>query len=780
LRGLAIYPYRNPLVQIDLPQPDSETRLILNHQSARYVRLGPREFDWLIRLDGQTSRENIAAYLGMDSAFADEFLRRLEAAKLILFSETPVRLTQASQPDITTSSQRVLEWTQFGQLRIRFPRIDPLLTRLSKNSLLRSRLFLAILTWIALLGIAVGFRLLQVETLATLLQHVVSHRWNIVALMLLIFLTTAIHELGHAVVCTHFGAPVRSMGVMLYYLQPAAYADVTDSWRLANKWHRVAISAAGVYVQAIVNAFAVVIIIAMRISGRHAELLLLYVAMNLFTLAFNLLPFVRFDGYWMLSAMLAIPNLRDRAIEWWQVFAASKITRRPINEKALRYNAVLNMTPMGRSLLALFGLSSHAFGIAMWAGGLSFLLQFFGWLGVTGGRSLIVVAALLALGVAVFLILRRMRARHRPAPVAPVPALTPPPVVTHQIDRTRSVRLNPFAAVFEERKGTLIFAWTSANQVAVQGASKMLDLLPQLRKGTTLRELENIQGGLDSQTEQAFQRLWQTKHLRYSTDWELKEGEARYSRQLGWLSFNSAACGSESAVLSKLKTKSIAILGVGGVGSNVALSLAACGIGELHLVDGDTVELTNLNRQLLYTPSDVGRLKTDVAAERLAQFDPSLRLRKTNAFLNSVDDVMKVIKGADFVIRSLDSPFEAQYWVNEACVRSGIPCSGAGFLAQGAIVGPTVVPGVTACLSCNQAAQLPRFDRGLGPTIAPIVTITSGILANEAITYLGGLGQVRTTSTMVLIEAPTFNTLYREISRDENCLVCGVKKEALI
>lgn len=744
------------------------------------MRLGPREYDWLIRLDGQTRREDIAAHLGMDSSFADEFLRRLESAKLIQFSEDPVRLAHAVQQNLAAASQPVFEWTQFGQLRIRIPRVDPLLAKLAGHSLLRNRLFLAIMTWIALLGIAIGFRLLQVADLSALLQNLVRHRPEIVGLMLLIFLTTALHELGHTVVCTRFGAPVRSIGVMLYYLQPAAYADVTDSWQLPNKWHRVAISAAGVYVQALGNAVAVACLIALRITGRHGDLLLVYVAMNLFTMAFNLMPFVKLDGYWMLSAMLAIPNLRDRALEWWQVFVTSKLTRRPIDERALRYNAVLKMTPMGRSLLALFGFSSRIFGIAMWAGGLSFLFRFFRWLGVTGGRSFLFVAGLLVLGVVAFFVLRWSRTRNRPAAPAPVLAPTPVPVVTQQIDRTRPVQLNPFAAVYEEQKGTLIFAWTSANQVAVPGASKMLALLPSLRKGITLRELEDVQGGLDSQTEQAFQRLWQVKHLRYRTDWELSEEETRYSRQLGWLSFNTASCGSESAVLARLKKKSIAILGVGGVGSNVALSLVACGIGELHLVDGDTVELTNLNRQLLYTPFDIGRPKIDVAAERLAQFDPSLRLRTTNTFLNSVSDVMKVIEGADFVIRSLDTPFEAQYWVNDACVRKGIPCTGAGFLAQGAIVGPTVIPGVTACLACNQPTQLPRFDRGLGPTIAPIVTIASGILANEAITYLGGLGQVRTTAAMLLIEAPTFNTRFREISRDENCLVCGVRKEAAV
>lgn len=765
-------------MQTDLPQPDVETWLILNHQTGRYIRLGPREYDWLTRLDGQVKKEQVAAYLGMEAAFAEEFLRRLEAAKLILFSDEPIRVERAKQETFAPAPARAIEWAQFGQLRIRITGADKLLAKLASVSLLRSKLFIALMTWIGLLGVAISVRLLQVANLTNLLQTFVLHTWQIAVLIALIFVTTAFHELGHAVVCTFFGAPVRSMGIMLYYLQPAAYADVTDSWRLKNKWHRVAISAAGAYVQALVNALAVVVLLALRITGHRSNLLLLYVAMNLVTMGFNLVPFVKLDGYWILSTILGIPNLRDRALEWLRVFVLSKVTRRPINEKALRYNAVMLMTPMGRSLLACFGISSNVFGAAMWAGGLSFLFQVSGWLGISRGRSYFFVGGLLLVGIIAFVV-RLVLARRRPAQSAPVPAPQPAAMIRHSIDRTRPVRLNPFATVLDDHKGTLVFAWTSADQLAVQGGDKIRELLPNLRRGITLRELEEMREGWDTQTETIFQRLWQLKQVRYSTDWDIQEDEKRYSRQLGWLSFNIAARGAEKAVLSRLKTKSVAILGVGGVGSNVALNIAACGIGEVHLVDGDNIEMSNLNRQLLYRPSDVGRTKVEVAAERLTQFNPALKVRTTKRFLNSVHDVMNVIEGADFVIRALDTPVEAQMWVNEACVRKGIPSTGAGFMTQGAVIGPTVIPGESACLACHQE-QLPWLDRGMGATLAPVVTITAGILANEVITYLGQLGQLRTTTGILFVEAPTLAINHREASRDENCRVCGARKAVAV
>ena len=764
---------------------------MLNHETGRYVRIGPREHRWLTLLDGQVHRKDVPALLEQEDSFVDELLRRLTAAKLICISAEPVRLQPIIQQAAATSAPRLVEWTNFAQLRISIARANVLLEKIAGMRLLKSRLFLGITTWVTLLGLVLGVRLLQVANMADLMQHYSWNPWKVLCIVVMVFVTTAFHEMGHGIVCTYFGVPVRSMGVMLYYLQPAAYADVTDSWRLSNKWQRVAISLAGVYVQSLVTTFAVAICLALRAAGYRTDLLLIFVAINLFSIAFNLVPFVKLDGYWILSIIVGVPNLRDRAMEWWRVFVMSLITRRPIDAKTLRFNAVLLMSPLGRSLLACFGVSSTIFGAAMWLSGLSFLFMATRWMGIPRSRSYFAVGGLLLAIIIAFLV-RLVLARRRQAPAAAAPARVPAPapvrvptpaaagphlVVTHAIDPDRVVRLNPNVTVVDNRDGTIIFAWSAVDQLAVQAEAKIFDLVPVLRRGTSLKEMADAAGGaLDSQLEHILQRLWHLKHLRYASEWEIGDDEIRYSRQLGWLSMNPAARGRESEVLSRLQKKSVAILGVGGVGSHVAWNLAACGIGELHLVDGDTIELSNLNRQLLYTPADAGRPKIDVAAERLAQFNPSLKLRTTQTFLRSVSDVQKVILGADFVVRSLDTPQEVQIWVNEACIRMSIPCVGAGFLAQGAVIGPTVIPGKTACLGCHLAPQLPRIDRGAGGTLAPVVTICAGILANEAITFLGELGELRTSGGMLILDAPTFTTQFREVSRDENCMVCGLRR----
>src|SRR5690242_10472656 len=108
------YPYRNPRLEIDIPQPTPDSRLILNHETGRYLRLGLREFDWLSRLDGQVPASEVSALLGEDEALAQELLRRFAAARLICFSDEPVTLLAAPQEPPAAFEVRRFEWAQFG------------------------------------------------------------------------------------------------------------------------------------------------------------------------------------------------------------------------------------------------------------------------------------------------------------------------------------------------------------------------------------------------------------------------------------------------------------------------------------------------------------------------------------------------------------------------------------------------------------------------------------------------------------------------------------------
>ena len=769
------YPYRNPRVQVDLPQPEPDSRLLLNHETGRYLRLGLREFDWLTRLDGQLHVREVALAFGQEQTLVEELLRRLAGAKLICYSEEPVSLQPLHEVSTPPAQPRRIEWPQFGQLRIHLGQPKALLDRLTPvTRALMSKPLVATGLLVSLLGIILAG--MQGSELAATVRSFPWSVWQTLIIIALVFTTTFIHELGHAVVCDYYGAPVRSLGIMVYYLQPAAYADVTDSWQLKNRWHRVVISAAGIYVQAIVSSVALICWTLWHLLGHNGgSILVMFVALNAAIMIFNFLPFVKLDGYWMLTNMIGVANLRDRALEWLRVSARSAVTRRPVDPTRMRFNAVLSMPPLDRSLLGFFGMTCVLFGMSMWTGGLAFLFRVTRWFGMRSSVSMLAVAGtVVALVVSYVVSLFYGARKSRAAGLAATrPGETVSAAVRHHIDPLRPIRLNPHVSALDNGDGAVTFGWSTPDALTVRVPSGFFEALPMLRSGSaTLHELKQSDVW-NPEVEQAIQRLWHDRHVRYSTEWELAEENVRYSRQLGWLSMNSKARGKESEVLSKLRNSSVTVLGVGGLGTHVAWNLAACGVGELHLVDGDTIELSNLNRQLFYTPADIGLRKVDVAAERLQQFNPEMRIRKTHGYLQSIDDIAGVIEGSDFVVRAIDSPLESMAWVNEACIDAGIPFSGAGFFPQGTIVGPTVIPGQTACLACNAPATAPRFDRGTGGTLAPLVFTTAGILASETINFLGKLGSIQTAGRMLTINAPALNFTFSDVPRNENCPLCG-------
>ncbi len=121
----------------------------------------------------------------------------------------------------------------------------------------------------------------------------------------------------------------------------------------------------------------------------------------------------------------------------------------------------------------------------------------------------------------------------------------------------------------------------------------------------------------------------------------------------------------------KLKKASVLIVGLGGLGSPLAMYLAASGIGTLGLVDFDTVDDSNLQRQIIHGTSDVGRLKNESATEKLKEINPEITIIQHNVALTS-ENALQVIKNYDIVADGTDN-FQTRYLVNDACVLLGKP-----------------------------------------------------------------------------------------------------------
>jgi len=121
----------------------------------------------------------------------------------------------------------------------------------------------------------------------------------------------------------------------------------------------------------------------------------------------------------------------------------------------------------------------------------------------------------------------------------------------------------------------------------------------------------------------------------------------------------------------KLKAARVLCIGTGGLGSPLALYLAAAGVGTLGLVDFDVVDYTNLQRQVIHSTPDVGRKKLDSAAEKLAALNPFVNIRKFETRLSS-DNAFEIFRDFDIIADGTDN-FPTRYLVNDACVLTGKP-----------------------------------------------------------------------------------------------------------
>lgn len=260
----------------------------------------------------------------------------------------------------------------------------------------------------------------------------------------------------------------------------------------------------------------------------------------------------------------------------------------------------------------------------------------------------------------------------------------------------------------------------------------------------------------------------------------------RYDRQLHYFADQAAEGRSAAEMQLALRRASVVVLGAGGLGSWTASGLACAGVGRIVLVDDDTVELSNLNRQILYRTSDVGELKVDAAAGALGGFNPRIDIMARRARIASARDVIAVARDADFVVCTADSPPHAiGRWVNEACLELGVPHIAAGQFPPMVRVGPTFVPGLGACLECQERAI--RRDFGLWDELvehrqrhAPVAAtlgaasgLIGSLIAMEVVHWITGICEPATLGRGFLFDLRDFSTTWQEVPTEPGCPACG-------
>jgi molybdopterin/thiamine biosynthesis adenylyltransferase len=224
----------------------------------------------------------------------------------------------------------------------------------------------------------------------------------------------------------------------------------------------------------------------------------------------------------------------------------------------------------------------------------------------------------------------------------------------------------------------------------------------------------------------------------------------------------------------KLAAAKVLVVGAGGLGSPVALYLAAAGVGTVGIADADTVDLSNLQRQIIHFTPDLGRPKVDSAAEKMRALNPDIEVRPIPEFLRA-ENIRQVIRGYDFVIDGTDS-FAAKFLINDACVLEGIPFSHGGILRyQGQTM--TVQPGVSACYRCVFVAPPPP-DAVPTCSQAGILGAIAGMLgtiqAAETLKFITGVGSLL-KDALLTFDARDMAFRKVPLRRNPRCPACGAE-----
>ncbi|MBF8247876.1 MAG: molybdopterin biosynthesis protein MoeB [Bacteroidetes bacterium] len=222
----------------------------------------------------------------------------------------------------------------------------------------------------------------------------------------------------------------------------------------------------------------------------------------------------------------------------------------------------------------------------------------------------------------------------------------------------------------------------------------------------------------------------------------------------------------------KLKSSSVLVVGAGGLGSPVALYLAAAGVGRIGIADSDTVDLTNLQRQILHSTEDLGQPKTESAGRRLRNLNPEIEIEMHRARLSS-ENALDILKDFDVVVDGTDN-FPSRYLLNDACVLLGKPnVYGSIFRFEGQVSVFDAEDG--PCYRCVYPEPPPP---GLVPSCAEggVLGVLPGIIgtlqASEVIKLLLGIGE-SLMGRMLLFDALKVQFRELKIRKDPKCPVCG-------
>lgn len=226
----------------------------------------------------------------------------------------------------------------------------------------------------------------------------------------------------------------------------------------------------------------------------------------------------------------------------------------------------------------------------------------------------------------------------------------------------------------------------------------------------------------------------------------------------------------------RLRAATVLIVGLGGLGSPVAMYLAAAGVGQLLLADGDTVDLDNLQRQIIHHTGDIGRPKVVSARERLQALNPDCRCLSISAYLTG-EQLTEAVRQADVVVDASDN-FATRFAVNAACFQEVKPLvSGAAsrYGGQLAVFDPRMVE--SPCYAClyDEAAEAEQDTCAHSGVVAPLVGVIGSMQALEVVKLITSSGQI-SVGRLLIFDGWTMRWSNKRLRKDKECRICMQNK----
>ena len=225
---------------------------------------------------------------------------------------------------------------------------------------------------------------------------------------------------------------------------------------------------------------------------------------------------------------------------------------------------------------------------------------------------------------------------------------------------------------------------------------------------------------------------------------------------------------------SALKNKKVGLIGAGGIGSSVAMLLAAAGVGTIKLMDDDLLEETNLPRVVLLEEADVGLPKVQQIQKRLMDRNSSCKISLQESKIKSHEEIVEFLGDCDAWVLSADSPPKTICsWTNQAALKCKVPFITAGYAEINGLIGPFIIPGQTACHFCSleedkTTDRIQLNSRLQATSYGPLNTIVASMATNEVIRYLLGL-EVETAGKQIILDSSSYKTVEKSISIHPEC-----------